>query len=54
MINYNNYKKYIYELKYTKLPIEIILYILHIALYGLNYNELFKQNKIKWKNRMHN
>ncbi len=54
MITSKNYKIYLQELSNTGLPIDIILYILHITLYGFNYSKLLKSNKIEWKNRMHN
>jgi hypothetical protein len=54
MINKNNYKVYIKTLLASGMPLDIILYIIHISLYGLNYSKLLKANKIEWKNRIHN
>ena len=54
MINKINYKIYLQELSNLGLPLDIIFYILHIAIYGLNYSKLLRANKIEWKNRMHN
>jgi hypothetical protein len=54
MINKKNYKNYFEELSNLGLPNDVILYIIHIALYGFNYSKILKSNKIEWKNRMHN
>ena len=54
MTNNNNYKFFIDFLESKNLSEDIILYILHITLYGLNYSRLLKNNKIEWKNRKHN
>ena len=54
MINKNNYKIYIRTLLSTGMPLDIILYIIHISLYGFNYSKLLRANKIEWKNRIHN